>query len=123
MTIALCLNCGEMKFGAFCPCPRCEAGSSGNMELDIVFSDHNLTEDTLKGLGVVLEHFHTKTQDPAVAFWSLIRYISVNHEDILQVPVPDKFADRVSEIYSEDEIPIVLIQSSHQSPEREEGKT
>ena len=122
MTIALCLNCGEMKFGALCPCPRCEAGSSGNMELDIVFSDHNLTEDTLKGLGVVLEHFHTKTQDPAVAFWSLIRYISENHENILQVPVPDKFADQVSEIYSDEEIPEVLIKPSYPASEPEEDK-
>jgi hypothetical protein len=24
MTMALCLNCGEIKFGAVCPCPNCQ---------------------------------------------------------------------------------------------------
>ena len=35
MTMALCFNCGDIKFGAICPCPKCQAESSGDMELDI----------------------------------------------------------------------------------------
>jgi len=26
MTDALCLNCGDIKFGALCPCPSCKCG-------------------------------------------------------------------------------------------------
>ena len=39
MTQALCLHCGEIKFGALCPCPQCQADSTGNVDLDIAFSD------------------------------------------------------------------------------------
>ena len=30
MTWALCLNCGEKKFGAIVPCPNCGVGSSAS---------------------------------------------------------------------------------------------
>ena len=51
MTWALCFNCGELKFGAYCPCPECQVASTGDMNLDLLFSDHYLTRATLGALG------------------------------------------------------------------------
>ena len=48
MTWALCLNCGEKKFGAICPCPSCQAESTGDINLDIAFSDHHMSVETIK---------------------------------------------------------------------------
>ena len=114
--MALCLNCGEVKFGAICPCPKCEVSSTGNVELDIVFSDHHIPEKSLKDLGKVVEHFSAKTDDTVVAFWSFIRYISENQQSILQADVPDAFAERVAEIYSQDEIPKVTLKPLSLAP-------
>jgi len=46
VTWALCLNCGEVKFGAICPCPKCNVESTGDMNLDIAFSDHHMAKET-----------------------------------------------------------------------------
>ena len=54
MTWALCLTCGDVKFGAICPCPNCGVSSTGNMQLDIAFSDHHLSRRTLDELGAVV---------------------------------------------------------------------
>ena len=54
MTIALCFNCGHMKFGAICPCPECRIASTGNMNLDIAFSDHWMSVDTIRAFGEVI---------------------------------------------------------------------
>ena len=39
MTQALCLSCGNTKFGAIVPCPDCRVASCGDMKTDIAFSD------------------------------------------------------------------------------------
>src|SRR5947208_1440674 len=54
MTWALCFNCGATKFGASCPCPECQRASTGDMGLDIAFSDHHWSEATLKAFGEVV---------------------------------------------------------------------
>jgi hypothetical protein len=45
MTWALCLNRGETKFGAIRPCRSCKTASTGDMSLDIAFSDHHVADD------------------------------------------------------------------------------
>lgn len=112
MTTALCINCGELKFGALCPCPKCEASSTGNMELDIAFSDHNIAEESLRDLGEVVAHFQAKTDDPGVAFWAFIRFISEQHDSILSAQVPSEFIDQVSAIYVDAELPKLNLKPS-----------
>jgi hypothetical protein len=109
MTMALCLSCGKTKFGAICPCPSCGVDSTGNMSLDIAFSDHHLAESSLEDFGGVIAHFNSKTETSAVAFWAFIRYISENHGSILQAEVPEEFADQVASIYCEGDIPPVAV--------------
>lgn len=93
MTWALCLNCGEVKFGAICPCPKCSVSSTGDMNLDIAFSDHHLTKKTLEELGQVVAAIHQASDDGELCFWTFIRYISVHHSSILGVNMePEKQA-------------------------------
>jgi hypothetical protein len=51
MTMALCLYCGKTKFGALVPCPYCHIKGTGNIMLDIKFSDHHFSNHTLLALG------------------------------------------------------------------------
>jgi len=53
MTAAICLKCGEFKFGAWTPCPKC-----GHLPTDdedrvkhLIVTDHFFSQDELKSIG------------------------------------------------------------------------
>jgi hypothetical protein len=112
MTMALCFNCGDIKFGAICPCPTCEAKSTGNMGLDITFSDHNIDEASLKELGLLIQKFKTQCNDQCLVFWAFIRYISENHPHILSASVPNDIEEDVNRLYESTSIPSIEIKPS-----------
>lgn len=88
MTMALCFNCGHTKFGAICPCPECQVASTGDMGLDIAFSDHRMSVATLGAFGDVVRAIRRVCDDDQLRFWSFIRYVSVHHPDILGFDQP-----------------------------------
>lgn len=53
MTTAVCIKCGELKFGSFVPCHACSHGPETDHELiiSLAMSDHYLDVDTLKQIG------------------------------------------------------------------------
>ncbi len=53
MTKAVCIHCGEMKFGSFVPCHICAGRPTSDHELiiSLAMSDHYLDVDTLKQIG------------------------------------------------------------------------
>ena len=113
MTMALCMNCGNVKFGAICPCAECGVASTGDMRLDIAFSDHHLSARTLKQLGAVVRALRepgalgaqaqeARAQDAeardAVRFWAFITYVSRNHPSILTADAPPELAPAVNDL-------------------------
>jgi hypothetical protein len=107
MTIALCLNCGSTKIGALCPCPACQAGSTGNFQLDITFSDHRLSQHMLEQFGAVIKAIAGRTADPELRFWSFLEYVSRNHPDILSVELKPEAREQVEVVLSGLEVPPV----------------
>jgi len=97
MTMALCFGCGEVKFGALCPCPRCQLTSTGNVTLDIAFSDHFYTVETLEEFGAVVREIHSVTTDGSTRFWCFIHYVSTNHPSILQAAPPAELRTAVED--------------------------
>lgn len=79
MTEALCLHCGTIKFGAICPCGECGVASSGDMELDIAFSDHCVSADTLIRFGTVIRKIRTTCANEEIVAWSFLAYVSVHY--------------------------------------------
>jgi len=124
MTWALCLNCGDLKFGAICPCPSCQVASSGNMELDIAFSDHYVDESSLRELGALLQQIReaaAEEEEPAaVTFWTFMRYISEHQSEVLQATVPREYAQRVGEIYESLTIPEIHLMPGHRNVDVED---
>lgn len=98
MTWALCLNCGETKFGAICPCPACQTESTGDMALDIAFSDHHIAVETIKELGEVVRAIQRVCDDDELRFWSLIAFVSTNHPEILNVDLNPEAAARCQDV-------------------------
>ncbi len=112
MTMALCFNCGHTKFGAICPCPKCKVASTGNMELDIVFSDHNYSVETLGQFGGVVRAIHGVCGDPQLCFWTFLYYVTTHHPEILKInPTPDE-ARKYSSILAEAQPPPVQVAES-----------
>lgn len=123
MTMALCLNCGEIKFGALCECDKCKAGSTGDMDLDICFSDHHYAVETLRELGNVVKEIHTHSGDQRLCFVAFMQYVSENHPSILRVnPGPEDKA-RATEILSRCSMPAVTLRSSPSNEYRKDEHT
>lgn len=83
--MALCFSCGNVKFGALCPCDACESGPTGNIELDIHFSDHLYAVETLEAFGEVIRSIRRVCDDDRLCFHAFLLYISENHGEILKV--------------------------------------
>ena len=116
MTMALCMSCGNVKFGAICPCPECGVASTGDMGLDIAFSDHRLDVATLKELGGVVRAIRGTCQSAGagddVQFWSFITYISTHHPSILTATPPPELAPRANDVLGRTRVPNVTLRPS-----------
>lgn len=53
MTAAICFNCGEFKFGAWTPCPKCKAlpRTEDDYVLSVAMTDHFFDEAALTNIG------------------------------------------------------------------------
>lgn len=112
MTWALCLNCGATKFGAICPCPECAFASTGDMNLDIAFSDHRLSKDTLKAFGEVVRAIRRVCDDGQLRFWSFIYYVSTRHPEMLGVKLPEEERERCAAVLARASPPGVTVEES-----------
>ncbi|KAB2650380.1 MAG: hypothetical protein DVB32_11075, partial [Verrucomicrobia bacterium] len=75
MTVAVCTNCGKMKWGALCPCPLCEDHHL-DVEISILLSDHNLSENELNQIGGAIHVIHGTGLDEEKRFHLLAYYLS-----------------------------------------------
>ena len=66
MTVAICLECGEAKFGAFSPCSRCGFAPKSSTEeaKNILLSDHHHTRAELDALSETIRSGHPVVYDP-----------------------------------------------------------
>lgn len=115
MTWALCLNCGATKFGAICPCPDCGVASTGDMNLDIAFSDHHLSVSTLEGFGGVVRAIREVCGDDELRFWSFIHHVSQHHPDVLGVTLSADQFDRCAEVIARANPPPVEVEESDEA--------
>lgn len=115
MTMALCFNCGHMKFGAIVPCPECQVSSTGDMNLDIAFSDHRISPATIEAFGEVVRAIQRVCADDELRFWAFIRFISVNHGDILGVEMPPDQAAECDAVLARANPPVVTVGESRKA--------
>lgn len=115
MTMALCFNCGETKFGAICPCPQCGVNSTGDMNLDIAFSDHWLSVATLGAFGEVVRAIQRVCDDNQLRFASFLRFVSVNHTSILSVTLPPEQQAACDAVLAQAAPPVVVVEESERA--------
>jgi hypothetical protein len=119
VTDALCFNCGAIKFGALCPCHDCGGGPSGEVNLDIIFSDHHLARETLRQFGEVVRAIRRRATNPDVAFWAFIAYVSKNHPEILTAKPPQQISAAVDALLAAAQPPRVVVQWKPRDPRLE----
>ncbi len=120
MTMALCFNCGNTKFGALLPCPECGAGSTGNMGLDIAFSEHHMSGGSIEGFGKVIRAINQVCDDESPRAKSFIRYVSNEHSDILTMDLPPNEAAECDEVLKRAQPPKVTVEESEEARFRRE---
>lgn len=109
MTTALYLNCGELKWGAFCKCKRCRVSTCGDLRVNLVISDHHFFERTLDGSGSVIKKIDLACQDPQLAYWVFISYVSEHHPCILTADLPPELKTKVEDIMRDLVLPKVTV--------------
>lgn len=109
MTTALCFHCGSTKFGALCPCPECHQGPTGNIQLDITFSDHHYSVATLESFGSVIRAIARQTGDQELRFWCFLRYVTDHHPDILQVKLEPELEARTGMLLEQLSLPPITL--------------
>ena len=73
MTMAICIKCGEEKFGAWAPCQKCgfRPIEVEDMARSILLSDHNRKVDALRSAGQQIKNaafiFDTEEVAPVIA--------------------------------------------------------
>ena len=103
----LCLNCGDIKFGAICPCPACNVESCGTAEVDILFSDHFHATESLEEAGAVIKAIRNASTDSNESHWAIMQYLSTQFPDILTVRLKDPMLQRVTQLLGSITLPPV----------------
>ncbi len=98
MTWAMCLNCGDIKCGALIPCSKCEAPATGNLALDIAFSDHRIPREKLVELGSIVGEIHRVCSDQSLCLWTFLQYVTLHHPSILEIDLKDEAKDAVQSV-------------------------
>lgn len=93
--MSLCLNCGDLKVGAFCPCPTCQAEAKENSGVGMAFSDHFLDWETLQELGKVLKQIRAACNDDDICHWAFMQYVSQQPSSVVKVSLPTEVRDQV----------------------------
>lgn len=120
MTMALCFHCGNTKFGALTACRACKGGPSGNVGIDIAFSDHRLSEATLERFGEVIKAIRPHCKDPEARFWAFLHYVSTHHPEIIGVQLKPEVRPEIEAILAACTLPSVVVEKSFRAKLRDE---
>jgi hypothetical protein len=84
------------------------------MNLDIAFSDHHLSENTLKAFGAVVAAIRRVCNDDQLRFWSFIHYVSTRHPEMLGVNLAKEQRDRCEAVLTRANPPPVTVEESEE---------
>jgi len=116
MTWAMCLNCGDIKGGVLIPCSKCEAPATGNLGLDIAFSDHRIPREKLLELGSIVSEIHRICKDESLCLWTFLQYVTLHHPSILEIHLKDEAKEAVESVLARLNIAPVSVSTTELSP-------
>lgn len=108
MTMALCLNCGEIKFGAFCTCDVCKADATGDENLDILFSDWSHELEILEHFGSVIKEIHSHCNKSEICFWAFMLYASCKDPESITITIKSEIKQEAEKVLSLCTLPLIF---------------
>jgi len=106
MTLAICLNCGGKKFGAFNVCPYCNYANSQENQLSLVLTDwciHN--DESFDIIGNMIREIHKHSNDPEIRDLVLIQYLFEEFPNIISGELSEDNLEIAKTILSKCTIP------------------
>jgi hypothetical protein len=104
MTRALCLRCGDIKFGALCPCMTCCADADPDRNLAIALSDHYLAVPALERIGQLVRDLAARSPDGDARRSALLLFLAQLGSRYAR-PVPEAIAPRARELLASVDVP------------------
>lgn len=108
MTRALCLRCGDIKFGAWCPCTTCHAEADPDRDLAIALSDHHLALPVLERIGRIVRDLAARSPDGDARRAALLLFLAQLGPRHAR-PVSEAIAPRARELLASIDVPRVSI--------------
>ena len=109
MTISLCLACGELKFGAYCPCPKCGAEpEEQDKPLSVRLSDHYLADETLREIGQIVRFLRQASDDPRACLDALARFLVREHPEIYDDALTPEAEARAEALLARIDLPRIV---------------
>ena len=109
MSNSLCIHCGNIKFGAFNPCPRCatpiEIQTGAKVPLELFLSVHFCTEESLRAVGAVIESINQHVASKEIARYVVAMFINKVHPGLFTITLPAKTRDKILDAYNSMEFP------------------
>ncbi|HWO26905.1 MAG TPA: hypothetical protein VNO30_49585 [Kofleriaceae bacterium] len=106
MTQALCLRCGDIKFGALCPCMTCHAEADPDHDLAIALSDHYLAVPALERIGRLVRDLAAQSPDGDARRAALLLFLAQLGPRYAR-PVSEALAPRARELLASVDVPRV----------------
>lgn len=112
---ALCLNCGEIRSGAWTACDKCkyrpDPQDSNLLLFSVLFSDHHQSMETLLNFGKVIKKIAPACRTNDERFLVFASYVAENYPGLLrEVRLPDAHKDRVPRILKGLKLPVFEVE-------------
>ena len=98
MTLAICLRCGDRKVGALTQCPGCGSGPSGDLELDILFSDHQMSHGDLDHFSEVIRKINSATSGFPGSFRAFMVHVGTQYPELLTIVLPEEEVGKMEKV-------------------------
>ncbi|MBS0204986.1 MAG: hypothetical protein JSS49_18930 [Planctomycetes bacterium] len=76
MSLALCIQCGNLKSRALCECDYCGSGPAPDQDLEILFSEQMINLRSLKKFRRLVREIRQQSDNEDVRFWSFVKIVA-----------------------------------------------
>ena len=98
-----------MKHGAWCACASCGLTSCGYLPVDIMFSDHWMSDYDLVRFGDVIRTIRAAGYDDVTGFWAFITFATRCFGHLLGVKVPESYRKKAEALLSAIDLPYINV--------------
>jgi len=109
VTEAICLSCGRRRLGAISACDQCGVASTGNFNLDTLFSDWVMSETALDHFGSIIQTIQKVETDEDVRWWTFMLHFSEHYPGFLSIDLTPEAREKAESLLSQLALPTITL--------------